>query len=107
MKKVFLPVGIVIMLLFSGVFFYVFKGTNEVENKMAIYLEERGCFDDDILRVDVAYSLMNKLFSRDEWCIAVEYIDEPGAEYYYTIKQDGTIGEGIYGNIPNRSNIEN
>ena len=107
MKKVFLPAVIVIMLLFSSVYIYTYTGTNEVENKMVSYLEERGYSDDDILRVDVAHSLMNKLFARDEWCIAVEYVDEPLAEYYYTIKQDGTIGKGIYGNIPNRIKTKN
>lgn len=105
-KKVFLAIGIMVMLLIFGVITYVSVGTNKAENQMKLYLQDKGYDDAEIANIDVTHSFLNIVLSYNEWVITVKYVDEPDVNYIYTIKDDQIAVAGISGGIIDKEDLK-
>ncbi len=100
MKKLwfFLVVGLLAIAIAAG-FLVSSARTKRVEELMWSYLEDRGYDREEILAVEVGHSYLSVILSYDEWAIRVQYVDEPQASYFYTIKDGEIKSAGVSGSV--------
>lgn len=98
-RKAFFIAASILAVVILACFIYVFAGTKRAERLMREYLADQGYAAAEIQSVDVKHSFLNIALSYNEWSIRVQYVDEPGALYYYTVKDGQIKAAGVSGNV--------
>jgi hypothetical protein len=87
-------------------FAYVSIQTKKVKNQVTEKLQSKGYKDKDILKFDVEHSFFKALVYHKGWSINIEYSDEPGVLYFYSIENNEIIGIGVSGKIPDKNKVK-
>lgn len=95
-KNTFIKTIIIILLLVIFVLvFNVLIQRKFIKTYTYTELENRGYTAQDISKIKINHSYLNKILSYNEWRISVEFEKEPNILFWFTYRDDKIIFQGV------------
>ena len=97
MKRNRIMIGIVIvfMVVLVGLCLNVFVQQKFIRTYTYTELENRGYTSQDIEKIEIKHSYLNRLLSYNEWRISVEFEQEPEVLFWFTYRNDAIVFQGV------------
>lgn len=95
-KKVLIRTIIIILVVFLvGLCLNVFIQRKFIKTYTYTELENRGYTAQDVSKIKINHSYLNKILSYNEWRISVEFKKEPDILFWFTYRDDKVIFQGV------------
>lgn len=94
-KKAFIISVSVLVVIVFVLSLNVFVMQNHIKKYTYTELEYRGYTAQDVSKIKVKHSYLNRILSYNEWIISVEFKKEPGIFFGFTYQDDKIIFEGV------------
>ena len=97
MKRNRIMIGIVIvfMVVLVGLCLNVFVQQKFIRTYTYTELENRGYTSQDVEKIEIKHSYLNRLLSYNEWRISVEFEQEPEVLFWFTYRNDAIVFQGV------------
>ncbi len=97
-KKIIIFLGIVIVLILGMGSHKLVAGNRMIERTYS-HLESIGYTQDDIAKIEIKHSFLNKILSYNEWRIFVTFEKEPDVFFAFTYRDKQIVRQGIASHI--------
>ena len=95
-KKVLIRTIIIILVVFLvGLCLNVSIQRKFIKTYTYTELENRGYTAQDVSKIKINHSYLNKILSYNEWRISVEFKKEPDILFWFTYRDDKVIFQGV------------
>ena len=94
-KKTSVIIATTILLIIIVVMSYKVIAGKNIKNKAYEFLETKGYNKNDILKIEIRHSFLNKILSYNEWRIFVEFESEPDIIFAFTYRNKEIIKQGV------------
>ena len=94
-KKLFTIIIIILLLLIVGLCLNVFVQRKFIKTYTYTELENRGYTAQDVSKIKINHSYLNKLLSYNEWRISVEFEKEPDILFWFTYRDNKIVFQGV------------
>ena len=97
MKRNRIMIGIVIVfvVVFVGLSLNVFVQQKFIRTYTYTELENRGYTSQDVEKIEIKHSYLNRILSYNEWRISVEFEQEPEVLFWFTYRNDAIVFQGV------------
>lgn len=97
MKRNRIMIGIVIvfMVVLVGLCLNVFVQQKFIRTYTYTELENRGYTSQDVEKIEIKHSYLNRILSYNEWRISVEFEQEPEVLFWFTYRNDAIVFQGV------------
>ena len=97
MKRNRIMIGIVIVfvVVFVGLSLNVFVQQKFIRTYTYTELENRGYTSQDVEKIEIKHSYLNRILSYNEWRISVEFEQEPDVLFWFTYRNDAIVFQGV------------
>ena len=97
MKRNRIMIGIVIVfvVVFVGLCLNVFVQQKFIRTYTYTELENRGYTSQDVEKIEIKHSYLNRILSYNEWRISVEFEQEPEVLFWFTYRNDAIVFQGV------------
>ena len=97
MKRNRIMIGIVIvfMVVLVGLCLNVFVQQKFIRTYTYTELENRGYTSQDVEKIEIKHSYLNRILSYNEWRISVEFEQEPEVLFWFTYRNDAIFFQGV------------
>ena len=97
MKRNRIMIGIVIvfMVVLVGLCLNVFVQQKFIRTYTYTELENRGYTSQDVEKIEIKHSFLNRLLSYNEWRISVEFEQEPDVLFWFTYRNNAIVFQGV------------
>lgn len=95
-KKMLIITIMVLMVLFIAILFLnVFVQQKFIKNNMYTELECMGYTAQDVSKITIKHSYLNRILSYNEWRISAEFKEKPDILFWFTYKYNKIVFQGV------------
>ena len=93
-KRAIVILAILVILIVTIASYKVIAG-NEMKKRTYEFLQTKGYGVEDVLKVEIKHSFINKLLSYNEWRIFVTFKSNPDIVFAFTYRNNEIVRQGV------------